>query len=157
MVVAATSFRTSSHKCPVFKMSDLGVLSYYLGIEVKQDELGITISQERYANKTLNQSGFADSNTCEVSMQKKLKLNRKSDNGCVDRTEYISLVGKLRYLINTRPDLAFSVGYVNRFMEEPHEEHVTTVKHILRFIAGTRDWGLFYPKRNGGKKIDGFQ
>jgi hypothetical protein len=42
-------------------------------------------------------------------------------------------------------------------MEEPHEEHLTAVKHILRFIARTRDWGLFYPKRNGGKaKLMGF-
>jgi hypothetical protein len=66
-------------------------------------------------------------------------------------------VGKLRYLINTRLDLAFSVGYVSRFVEEPHEEHLTAVKHILRFIAGTRDLGLFYPKRNGGKaKLMGF-
>jgi hypothetical protein len=90
-------------------------------------------------------------------MQTKLKLNRKSDSGCVDTTEYRSIVGKLRYLVNTRPDLAFSVGYVSRFMEEPHEEHLTTVKHILRFIAGIRDWGLFYPKRNGGKaKLMGF-
>jgi hypothetical protein len=146
-----------SQMSDVFKMSDLGVLSYYLGIEVKQDELGITISQERYANKILDQSGFADCNTCEVPMQTKLKLNRKSDSGCVDTTEYRSLVGKLRYLVNTRPDLAFSVGYVSRFMEEPHEEHLTAVKHILRFIAGTRDWGLFYPKRNGGKaKLMGF-
>ena len=77
----------------VFKMSDLGVLSYYLGIEVKQDELGITISQERYANKSLDQTGFADYNTCEVPMQTKLKLNRKSNSACVDATEYKSLVG----------------------------------------------------------------
>jgi hypothetical protein len=42
-------------------------------------------------------------------------------------------------------------------MEIPHEEHLIAVKHILRFIAGTRDWGLFYPKRNGGKaKLMGF-
>ena len=43
------------------------------------------------------------------------------------------------------------------FMEIPHEEHLIAVKHILRFIAGTRDWGLFYPERNGGKaKLMGF-
>jgi hypothetical protein len=75
-----------SQMSDVFKMSDLGVLSYYLGIEVKQDELGITISQERYANEILDQSGFADCNTCEVPMQTKLKLNRKSDIDCVDTT-----------------------------------------------------------------------
>jgi hypothetical protein len=88
----------------VFKMSDLGLLSYYLGIEVKQDELGITLSQERYANKILDLSGFADCNSCDVPMQAKLKLSRKDDSPCVDATEYRSLVGKLRYLVNTRPN-----------------------------------------------------
>jgi hypothetical protein len=61
----------------VFKMSGLGLLSYYLGIEVKQDEVGITLSQERYANKILDLSGFADCNSCEVPMQAKLKLSKK--------------------------------------------------------------------------------
>jgi hypothetical protein len=135
----------------VFKMSDLGLLSYYLGIEVKQDELGITLSQERYANKILDLSGFADCNSCEVPMQAKLKLSKKDDSPCVDATEYKSLVGKLRYLVNTRPDLAFSVGYVSRFMEEPHMEHFAAVKQILRYIAGTRSWGLFYPRKNEKK------
>jgi hypothetical protein len=134
-----------------FKMSDLGLLSYYLGIEVKQDELGITLSQERYANKILDLSGFADCNSCDVPMQAKLKLSRKDDSPCVDATKYRSLVGKLRYLVNTRPDLAFSVGYVSRFMEEPHMEHFAAVKQILRYIAGTRSWGLFYPRKNEKK------
>ena len=95
---------------------------------MKQDELGITISQERYANKILDLSGFADCNSCDVPMQAKLKLSRKDDSPCVDATEYRSLVGKLRYLVNTRPDLAFSVGYVSRFMEEPQIDHLATVK-----------------------------
>jgi hypothetical protein len=67
----------------------------------------------------------------------------------VDATGYRSLVGSLRYLVNTRPDLAFSVGYVSRFMEDPHEEHLSAVKHVLRFVAGTCDVGLFYPKKKG--------
>jgi hypothetical protein len=67
----------------------------------------------------------------------------------VDATGYRSLVGSLRYLVNTRPDLVFSVGYVSRFMEELHEEHLSAVKHVLRFVAGTCDVGLFYPKKKG--------
>jgi hypothetical protein len=60
-------------------------------------------------------------------------------------------VGSLRYLVNTRPDLAFSLGYVSRYMEDPHEDHLIAVKHILRFVAGTSDVGVFYPKRNGDR------
>ena len=56
------------------------LLSYYLGIEVKQDELGITRSQERYANKILDLSDFAYCNSCEVPTQAKLKLSKKDDS-----------------------------------------------------------------------------
>jgi hypothetical protein len=67
----------------------------------------------------------------------------------VDPTEYRSVVGSLRYLVHTRPDLAFDVGYGSRFMEQPHEEHLAAVKHILRFVAGTKELGIFYPRKKG--------
>ena len=133
----------------IFKMSDLGSLTYYLGIEVKQGVEGITLCQGSYASKILEKAGMLECNACDVPMQAKLKLSRDSDSPRVDATEYRSLVGSLRYLVNTRPDLAFSVGYVSRFMEEPHEDHLAAVKHILRYIAGTRDWGLKYVRKKG--------
>jgi hypothetical protein len=133
----------------IFKMSDLGLLTYYLGIEVKQGVEGITLSQGSYAGKILEKAGMVECNACDVPMQAKLKLSRDSDCPRVDATEYRSLVGSLRYLVNTRPDLAFSVGYVRRFMEEPHEDHLAAIKHILRYIAGTRDWGLKFARKKG--------
>jgi hypothetical protein len=57
-------------------------------------------------------------------MQPKLKLKKESELQRVDATEYRSLVGSLRYLVNTRLDLAFSVGYVSRYMEDPYEDHL---------------------------------
>ena len=134
----------------VFKMSDLGLLSYYLGIEVKQEQSGIALSQGNYARKILEKGGMLDCNPCLVPMDPKLKLSKDSSAPSVNSTDYRSLVGSLRYLVHTRPDLAFSVGYVSRFMEEPHEDHYAAVKHILRYIAGTCDWGIFYPKKNDG-------
>jgi hypothetical protein len=66
-----------------------------------------------------------------------LKLRNNSIEPLVDATRYRSIVGSLRYLVNTRPDIAFAVGYVSRFLSEPHEEHMLAVKHILRYVAGT--------------------
>jgi hypothetical protein len=137
----------------IFKMSDLGALTYYLGIEVKQGVEGITLCQGSYASKILEKAGMLECNACDVPMQAKLKLSRDSDSPRVDATEYRSLVGSLRYLVNTRPDLAFSVGYVSRFMEEPHEDHLAAVKHILRYVAGTRDWGLKYARKKGDQPV----
>jgi hypothetical protein len=85
-------------------------------------------------------------------MQPKLKLKKESELQRVDATEYRSLVGSLRYLVNTRPDLAYSVGYVSRFMEDPHEDHFAAAKQILRFVASSSDVGVFYPRRSGDKE-----
>jgi hypothetical protein len=76
-------------------------------------------------------------NPCATPMAPRLRLSKESSAPLVDRTTYRSLVGSLRYLINTRPDLEFSVGYVSRFMEQPTEEHLAIVKRIIRYVAGT--------------------
>jgi hypothetical protein len=55
-------------------------------------------------------------------------------------------VGSLRYLTHTRSDLAFSVGYISRFMQQPTTEHQQAVKRIIRYVAGTLDHGLYYPR-----------
>lgn len=140
-----------------FKMSDLGLLHYYLGIEVKQSTSGISLSQGAYATKILEKSGMAGSNPCQIPMEPRLKLSKQSSEPLVDATMFRSIVGSLRYLVNTRPDLAFSVGYVSRFMEEPHEDHLAAVKHILRYIAGTSNWGLWFAKKKETQaKLTGF-
>jgi hypothetical protein len=141
----------------VFRISDLGLLTYYLGlltyylgIEVNQSVDGISLTQGCYAKKILEKGGLLDY-PCLVPMQPKLKLRKESESAKVDATKYRSLVGSLRYLVNTRPNLAFSVGYVSMYMEESHEDHLAAVKHILRYIAGTIDYGVFYPRRKGDK------
>jgi hypothetical protein len=140
-----------------FRMSDLGLLTYYMGIEVNQGEQGMTLSQGNYAVKILEKCGLLDSSSCDVPMQPRLKLKKESSSPPVDPTEYQSLVGSLRYLVNTQSDLSFSVGYVSRFMEEPHEEHLAAVKHILRYISGTKTHGVFYPrKKEGGTRLLGY-
>jgi hypothetical protein len=82
-------------------------------------------------------------------MEPKVKLNKENTCPLVDATFYQSLVGSLRYLVNTRHDLVFSVGYVSRFIQEPLADHLAVVKHILRYIVGTCDWGRFYEKGKG--------
>ena len=136
----------------LFKMSDLGLLSYYLGIEVKQGRNSITLGQPAYAKKLLEKAGMASCKHISTPMEVLLKLSTKGTTEAVDATLYRSLVGSLRYLVHTRPDIAFAVGYVSRFMEAPRQEHLVAVKHLLRYIAGTTDFGLVYPKLSKGDK-----
>ena len=105
-----------------FRMSDLGALSYYLGIKVRQGKEALTLSQSLYASKLLKRSGMADCKLGVTPMEEQLKLTKASTAAKVDATLYRSIVGGLRYLVHTRPNIAFSVGYVSRFMEDPRED-----------------------------------
>jgi hypothetical protein len=131
-------------------MSDLGLLSYYLGLEVTQGAHGITLRQSAYAAKILEKGGLTGCNASATPMEMKLKLLKEGMTPAVDATEYRSLIGSLRYLCNSRPDLAYAVGYLSRFMEAPRQEHLAAVKRVLRYVAGTVHWGVHY--RPAGKR-----
>ena len=85
-------------------------------------------------------------------MEALLKLTKACEASEVHPTTYCSLVGGLWYLVHTWPDIAFAVGYVSRYMERPREDHMAAVKHILRYIAGTVEFGLVFP-RHGNKEL----
>src|SRR5438128_12504820 len=96
-------------------------------------------------------------NSCHSSMESWLKLSKRSTAAATDATAYRSLVGSLRYLVHTRSYLAYSVGYVSRFMETPTVKHLAAVKHILRYIAETRTPGCFFPREpRGDERLVGF-
>jgi hypothetical protein len=65
-------------------------------------------------------------------------------------------VGSLRYLVHTRPDLAYSVGYVSRFLHRPTTEHKQAEKRIVRYVVGTLDHGLYYPRCPGEAHLVGY-
>jgi hypothetical protein len=129
-----------------FKMSDLGLLSYYLGLEVKQKPGEITISQSAYAEKIVENCGMKGCNPVDTPMEQHVKLLPGKPELILDATKYRSVVGSLRYLVNSRPDIAFSVGMVSRFMETPNAEHWSAIKRIIRYIAGTIQLGCKYTK-----------
>ncbi|XP_021616523.1 secreted RxLR effector protein 161-like [Manihot esculenta] len=79
-------------------------------------------------------------------MDTRVKLNRSDGSPPVDATLYRSAIGSLRYLVNTRPDLAYSVGIVSRFMEAPTTKDLEAVKQILRYVKGTLHHGCIYNK-----------
>jgi hypothetical protein len=134
-------------------MSDLGLLPYFLGIEVNQTAAGITLCQTAYANKILERCGMQSCNPTATPMENRLKLSKTSGEQAVDATEYLSLLRALRYWLHTRPDLTFPIGYLSRFMEEPHEDHLVAVKRVLRYIASTHDYGLFNTGSEGETKL----
>ena len=127
-------------------MSDLGALSYYLGIELRQGKEALTLGQSVYASKLLERSSMAESKPCMTPMEERLKLTKACTAAKVDATLYRSIIGGLRYLVHIRPDIAFAVGYVSRFMEDPREDHWAAVKRLLRYVKGTVYQGIVFPK-----------
>ncbi|XP_066354523.1 secreted RxLR effector protein 161-like [Miscanthus floridulus] len=89
---------------------------------------------------------MSNRNACETPMEAWLKLSQKKVDEVVDPTAYRSIIGSFRYIVNTRLDLAYSVGVVSRYMEAPGREHWATIKHILRYLKGTIGYGCKYEK-----------
>ena len=131
-----------------FEMTDIGLMSYYLGIEVKQKEEGVFISQEGYARELLKKFKMNDCKPVSTPIECGAKLSKYDEGEHVDATSFKSLVGSLRYLTCTRPDILYAVGLVSRFMEAPTTTHLKTAKRILRYIKGTINFGIFYYQSN---------
>ncbi|KAL0448352.1 UNVERIFIED_CONTAM: Retrovirus-related Pol polyprotein from transposon TNT 1-94 [Sesamum latifolium] len=131
-----------------FDMTDLCLMPYYLGLEVKQSKEGIFLSQAGYAKEVLKKFNMFDCNSVNTPMVTGLKLSKFGDEEKVNPTLFKSLVGSLRYLTCTRPDILFAVGVISRFMEAPISSHMKAAKRILRYLKGTLDFGIFYSRSN---------
>ncbi|XP_038882322.1 uncharacterized mitochondrial protein AtMg00810-like [Benincasa hispida] len=135
-------------------MSDLGLLSCCLGIEVEQQKGRILFKQPTFAKRILSQFGMDDCNATKYPMEPKAQLHKDMEGAPIDATEYRSIVGYLRYLLNTIPDLSYVVGMASRYMERPTAMHHKVVKQILRYLRGTIHFGLTYVK--GPREVDIF-
>ncbi|XP_066323283.1 secreted RxLR effector protein 161-like [Miscanthus floridulus] len=86
-----------------------------------------------------------------LSIKERLKLMKASTTAKVDATLYWSIVGGLRYLVHMRLNVAFVVGYISHFMEDPREDHWAAVKRLLRYINGIVDQRSVFPKTDRSK------
>eukprot|EP00253_Pinus_taeda_P008551 PITA_08551 len=127
-----------------FEMTDMGLLRYFLGIEVEQNGNGIFISQEKYANEVLKRFNMQESKAAITPTVMGLKLNKEDNNKDFDPSLYKSIVGSLTYLTATRPDIMHAVSLISRFMEGPKEAHWQEAKRILRYVKGTKMFGILY-------------
>lgn len=113
-----------------FSMTDLGRMKYFLGVEVIQDERGIFINQKKYAAEIIEKYGMERSNSVKNPIVPGQKLTKAGAGDPVDPTEFKQLIGSLRYLTTTRPDLIYSVNLVSRYIESPTEQHLLAAKRM---------------------------
>jgi hypothetical protein len=148
------SFKSSMKQ--EFDMSDLGRMKYFLGVEVVQSSKGIFINQKKYANEVLKRFGMEYCNSVQNPIVPGCKLVKDEEGAVFDATTYKQMVGSLMYLTATRPDLAYVVSLISRFMERPTSLHYEAVKRVFRYLKGTTELGIFY-KRGGEEKLVGYK
>jgi hypothetical protein len=138
-----------------FDMSDLGLMHYFLGIEVVQASGGVFISQKKYILEILDRFKMKDCNSVSTPTEFGLKLTKSGSGKKVSSTLYKQIVGSLMYLTSTRPDIMHAVSLISRYMENPTEQHLLAAKRIFRYLKGTSDFGILY-KKGARENLYGF-
>lgn len=156
------------HVATCFKTKDLGVAYHFLGFLIHRDEYGIRLSQEQYTKVVLERFGYQRAHgkrtpfnegtakesavrcQCDYAEKKKQHL-RAVTQECMcapydSEIDYPAFVGAVMFLATrSRPDIAYSLGVLSRFVSAPMAFHLPLIKHLLRYLQATIDWGLWYP------------
>ena len=96
----------------------------------------------------LKKFGMEDCKPVSTPMIIGCKLIKDDESKEVDQRLYRSMIGSLLYVTASRPDVMQAIGQVARFQATPKETHVLAVKRIFRYLKGTIDFGIWYPKGN---------
>nr|GEY04529.1 hypothetical protein [Tanacetum cinerariifolium] len=132
--------------CSKFKMSMMGKILFFLGQQISQRPRGIFINQSKYALEPLKKYGFKSCDPVDTPMVEKSKLDEDKEWKVVDPSHYRGMIGTLLYLTDSRPDLQFVICMCARYQARPTEKHLHAVKRIFRYLRGTVNRGLWYPK-----------
>ena len=136
----------------IFEITDLGEPTRIVGIKIDRDRTKntITISQKQYLDMLLEREGMANTNPVGMPMDSSVQLNPSEGESEGSYKEYgsksfASLIGSLMFLaVATWSDIAFTVYRLGSFMSNPNMPHWMAAKCVLRYLSGTRDYGLTY-------------
>nr|GEV47036.1 hypothetical protein [Tanacetum cinerariifolium] len=129
-----------------FQMSFMGELTFFLGLQIKQKDDGIFISQDKYVAEILRKFNFTDVKSASTPIETEKPLLNDPDGEDVDVHIYRSMISSLMYLTLSRADIMFSVCACARFQVTPKVSHLQAVKRIFRYLKGKPHLGLWYPR-----------
>jgi hypothetical protein len=139
-----------------FKVKDLGMLSFCLGLQVSQTRTGVLLHQASYIKKVLKRFNMGEvlhaTKTPMVVRTLRPESDvfgprRGSEKVLEDQYPYKEALGALLYLANcSRPDIAFAVSVLARASNEPTKRHWAGIKQVMRYLARTQDYGLLYQR-----------
>ncbi|KAK5795246.1 hypothetical protein PVK06_036504 [Gossypium arboreum] len=137
----------------VFKTIDLGLMTYFLGMEVNQNEHDIFISQQDFALKVLSKFCMANSKLASTPVALGEKLSNNSEHDRVDENSYRSMIGCQLYLTATRSDIMYAVSLLLRFIHSYNVAHFKIAKKVLRYVKGTLGYGVKFERAEELKLI----
>nr|GEV80550.1 retrovirus-related Pol polyprotein from transposon TNT 1-94 [Tanacetum cinerariifolium] len=129
-----------------FEMSLMGEMKFFFGIQIHQSPRGIFINQAKYTLEILHKYGIDKGQSIGTPMATKPKLDADLSGNPVDQTDYRSKIGSLMYLTSSTPNIVQVVCFCTRYQSRPTEKHLKEVKRIFRYLRGTINMGLWYPK-----------
>nr|GEV21315.1 putative ribonuclease H-like domain-containing protein [Tanacetum cinerariifolium] len=129
-----------------FQMSSMGELTFFLGLQVKQKEDGIFISQDKYVVEIMKKFDFMSVKTASTPNETQKPLTKDEEDADMDVHLYRSMIGSLMYLTASRPDIMFVVCACSRFQVTSNTLHLHAVKRIFRYLKGKPKLGLWYPR-----------
>eukprot|EP00253_Pinus_taeda_P003572 PITA_03572 len=138
-----------------FEMKDMGLMHYFLGMEVWQKDGEVFVSQGMYANEILRRFHMEKCKPMQTPLASNWRKEDATSGEVVATTIYWQLMGSLMYLVNTRPDLCFAMNQLSQAMVQPTKLFWKATKHKLRYLIGTSQYGLWY-RRTEGVKLQGF-
>ena len=138
-----------------FEMKDMGLLHYFLGLEIWRRDGELFVSQGKYAREILGKFHMESCKPMDTPLPGNWRKEDATSGEVVDATIYRKLVGLLMYLVNTRLDIFYTVNQLIQAMVKPTKLFWKAGKHVLRYLRGTTVYELWY-KQTEGVNLQGF-
>jgi hypothetical protein len=131
-----------------FPLKDLGAPSFFLGIQVTRDALGLHACQTKYIIDLLYKTHMIEAKPSKTPCTSGSKLSKLDGDLLANPTIHRQVVGALQYCTLTRPKIAYSVNQLCQHMHAPSSTHWIAAKRVLRYLQGTLEHGRYYTKSN---------
>ena len=136
-------------------MKDLGMMHYFIGLEVWQYPDEMILDQGKYVAEILKIFGMIDCKAMTTPMTTSLNLLNDDTLEAVDATLYRQIISSLMYLTNTRPCICFVANTLSQYMVNPKHIYLVGEKHVMRYLKGTLDYWPIY-ESSGELKLHGY-
>ena len=129
-----------------FEMTMIGELTHFLGLQIRQQDSGVFLSQSKYAKNLVKKFGLKFASSVRTPMSPNVKLTIDLLGKSIDPSLYRSMIDSLLYLTASRPDISYSVGVCTRYQTNPKESHMIALKRIIKYVKTTAEFGVWYSK-----------